>query len=259
MAKMGLGGGAAAGAAPGAGTSFFPAKGSPARYDMAKAFLSTALQSAGQSSSPWVQALAPLMGAAIGGGLEKQREDYTAQQTAGLTDDLLGTMAADPKARRYLDIIGNPDVPDHLKSIAQTMLGKTLNPPAAGGGGGGGSRKMREDVNGILRYLDTGEEVFPGVVRAPGAAPSSTGTWQAQNEATKIIQDAIESLIMRGLTPEEAREAVQGNSLYAPQWGMIDGAAPATSSGGGGGPTQPPPPSDGWVEVSPGVRIREIQ
>lgn len=271
MAKFGLGGGAGAGAPAGAGGGFFPAAGSPARYDMAKAFLGSALQSAQGSESPWVQALAPLMGAAIGGRLEKQREDFVGQQTAGLTDDLLGTMAADPKARRYLDIISNPNVPDHLRTIASTMLNRTLNPPAVGGGGGG-SRKMREDVNGVLRYLDTGEEVFPGVV--PNA--SSPGLDADYLRALRVIEDATNARVGEpeygwqegdggtgyiGMTPEEARRSVLADPYYARIVEMMGVQPPLAAPGGGvtaGGPAQPPAPSDGWVEAFPGVRIREI-
>ena len=44
---------------------------------------------------------------------------------------------------------------------------------AMGWAGGGGDRKTAKDVNGVLRYIDTGEQVFEGISKnlPPGKAP----------------------------------------------------------------------------------------
>lgn len=171
MAKMGLGPTAAPAAAmavprpmpnprlnPGAppqpqtkpaGGGLFPNMGIQKRFDMAMDLLKNGMQMAGASGNPMAAFLAPLAGAAIGGGIENKR----AKMMDAQGDELMASMlpgANQDDIQQLSDIVSNPDAPDYLKSIAKAKLDAAIKPympgyvaPGAGGGGGasGGSKR----------------------------------------------------------------------------------------------------------------------
>jgi hypothetical protein len=115
------------------------------RFDMAMDLLKNGMSMAANSGSPIAAFLAPLAGAAIGGGIENKR----AKMMDAEGDELMASMlpGVDQEELQQLsDIVANPDAPDYLKTIAKAKLDAAIKPympgaAAKGGGGGGGSRK----------------------------------------------------------------------------------------------------------------------
>jgi hypothetical protein len=263
MAKSGLMGGGQFGQNLGQMFSrgpggLLPARGSQPQYDMVQSLLQGGMGAAAQSGSPLLALLAPMVGGAIGNRTQGLYDEAQKARRQKSTQGLLELMGGDPKAAGILEILGDQDAPDHVRSIASSMMGKVLNPPRGRKPAG---RKMREDVNGLLRYLDTGEQVFEGVTRDP--SNRNTGDWRQINSATELVQNAVSDLVnYDGLSREEALETVRNDPRYAPQWAMIEigssisapsvttPVVPQTDLAKPNSPARsaPPPPPPGTVE-----------
>jgi hypothetical protein len=260
MAKSGLTGGQGMGEFFSRGPGgILPEKGSQAQYDMVRAMLQSGVGAAQNSGSPLLAMLAPMIGGAVATRTQGLYDQAQQERATASSQQLLGLLGNNPRAASILEIMNDQNAPDHVKSIAASMMGKVVNPPK---GRAAAARKMREDVNGILRYLDTGDQVFPGVTKAPG---SNAGDLRQANTATQILDGAITDLVLNdGLSREEARELVQSDPMYALQWAMIGpgatGAPQATprvpetelakpdAARADAGRLSPPPPPEGTVE-----------
>lgn len=161
----------------------FGPQGSDARYEMAMTLLKSAMSSAAGSNSPVLAFLTPILGAAMGTKLEKQRGDYLAQEQNSMAEAMLGG-PLNPQAQQAMSVLDNPDAPAYLKDIARTMLKNSTVPvgqmakPARRSSGGGAPRSPRParltyiktDPDGITRgyNADTGKrEVVPNADAAP--------------------------------------------------------------------------------------------
>ncbi|MEM8971356.1 MAG: hypothetical protein AAGD43_04735 [Pseudomonadota bacterium] len=231
---------------------FFPAPGSESHRDFIQQLAFSGMATAGQSDSPLLALLAPMVGATVTARADKVYEDGQAKKTAAARDQILGMIGGnDEQTGQLLDLIAAEDTPQTMRALASSMLNRKINPPK--GRGGSSRRRMREDVNGILRYLDTGEQVFEGVTKNSG----NVGSSQQINEATKIIDRAKDNLTNLGYTLDEADQMVRNDPLYAPQWRMIEDTQSSTRPAPAAPPVtelaQPnqrsaPPPPPGTVE-----------
>lgn len=163
-------------------------QGSERRADMAMEFLKAAMSSAGQSGSPILQLLTPLVGGVIGARTEKLREDRRAADANAMTESILGPNGLSPAAKRAAEVMNNENAPEYLRAIAKkqfdaAMAGQGAPAPARAGGGGGGSggagrpprlTYIARDPDGVVRGYNpaTGKrEVVPNA-DAPAAAPA---------------------------------------------------------------------------------------
>lgn len=128
-------------ASAGGGGGMFPGLSPQKRYDMAMEMLRSGMAAASGTSNPLLAFLAPMAGAVIGGGIQSRADKAAAADSDAMNQTLLGSMASDPRAKGYLDILNNPDAPDYAKSIAKDALAKIMAPPAAPGGSGGAARR----------------------------------------------------------------------------------------------------------------------
>lgn len=164
---------------PQAGGGMFPGLTPQKRYDMAMELLQQGMASATGSGNPLLAFLSPFAGAVIGGNLQGKADAASAASADEMNQTLLGTMAGDPRAQGYLDILNNPDAPDYARSMAGDALKKLMAPPKAAGGGGGsggGARprypgKAPGNTDALLSTMfyramdpdsDGGETVTPG-------------------------------------------------------------------------------------------------
>lgn len=109
----------------------FPGLTAQNRYDMAMAMLNQGMSAASQSDNPLLAFLSPIAGAVIGGKLQGKADAAAAEDLAGINETLLGTMASDPTAKGYIDIMSNPDAPDYAKSMAKARLETMMKPQKA--------------------------------------------------------------------------------------------------------------------------------
>jgi len=116
--------------------NLLPAQGSKERYDMVMQLVNSGLGAASQSNSPLANLLAPLAGAAIGGGATRKYNDATEARNSEMANSLLGSMAGNPQAQAYLTALNDPNTPPHLRAIAQSKLDALMTPPSRGGDGG---------------------------------------------------------------------------------------------------------------------------
>jgi hypothetical protein len=163
-----------------------------ANYDMVNALLAGGMQAAGQSQSPWVAGLAPVVSAMIGGRNESR---YDAARDAASKEQIAALMAArDGSAgstEQLLAMMLDPSASPQLRSLASPFVNNALFPKPVGGGG-----------------------VAGGGVAGGGIGPSMS---PAQiNSATNIIQDAMAGYINMGLTQDEALLELAKNPLYQP-------------------------------------------
>ena len=111
------------------GGGLFPGMGAQQRYDMAMSLLQQSMGSANASGDPLLAFLSPIAGAAIGGGIESKFGKAKAEEQDALNETLLGSMAGNPQAQGYIDILNSDTAPDYAKSIAKDQLGRLMNPP----------------------------------------------------------------------------------------------------------------------------------
>lgn len=123
------------------GGGFFGPRGSQQRYDMTMQMISQAMNSAQGTNSPVLAFLAPLASAAIGARATKLREDEKARNVSAMTESILGPNGMSPRAKSALDVMNNPDAPDYLESIAESMFKAEMKPQQASSGGGGGKQR----------------------------------------------------------------------------------------------------------------------
>lgn len=163
--------------APGGG-GMFPGLSPQKRYDMAMELLQQGMSAASGSGNPLLSFLSPFAGAVIGGNLQGKADAASAASADEMNQTLLGTMAGDPRAQGYLDILNNPDAPDYARSMAKDGLTKLMAPPKPAGraGGSGGTRarfpgRAPGNTDALLSTMfyramdpesDGGETVTPG-------------------------------------------------------------------------------------------------
>lgn len=163
-------------AQPAPGGGMFPGLTPQKRYDMAMELLQQGMASATGSGNPLLAFLSPFAGAVIGGNLQGKADAASAASAEEMNQTLLGTMAGDPRAQGYLDILNNPDAPDYARSMAGDALKTLMAPPKAAGGGSGGTRsrypgKAPRNTDALLSTMfyramdpdsDGGETITPG-------------------------------------------------------------------------------------------------
>lgn len=123
------------------GGGFFGPRGSQQRYDLTMQMISQAMNSAQGTNSPVLAFLAPLASAAIGARATKLREDEKAKNVSAMTESILGPNGMSPRAKSALEVMNNPDAPDYLESIAESMFKAEMKPQQASSGGGGGGKR----------------------------------------------------------------------------------------------------------------------
>lgn len=210
MAKaFGLGSGTAPMAAPMAATAG-PARAAmtPQRLEMIQALLSGAVQSAGQSGSPILAGLAPILGAVIGNSATKRYEEGEATRSQDMLRSVLGDRADDPQLQGILSVLNDDAAPGYLKEIARKQFEATVGSGGDSGGarrssggsrrssGGGGSARptrltyIKTDADGITRGYNpaTGKrEVVPNADAPAAATPAAA----APSMPPAGIMDAI--------------------------------------------------------------------
>lgn len=83
----------------------------------------------------------------------------------------VGGQLYDPNSGQWITPPAAPPEPEGLMTVGENSAiydpasGQWITPPASTGGPG--DREYREDQNGVLRFVDTGEPVFPNVSEAP--------------------------------------------------------------------------------------------
>lgn len=116
----------------------------PERLQMIQALLSGVVQSAADSGSPILAALAPIAGAFIGNSATKRFEDGKAAQSQASLQAVLGDRANDPQLQGILSVLNDEKAPGYLKEIARKQFDALVGGGAATGGGrasGGGGRR----------------------------------------------------------------------------------------------------------------------
>lgn len=201
-----------------------PERGSQAQMDIVGALMQSAMSGAQNSGSPLLALLAPMIGGAVTSRTQGLYDQGQKDRAATSTQKLLELMGNDPRVAGVLEIMNDQGAPDHVKSLAASLIARR------GGGGKGGA-------GGGL-----------------GFDPRQA------NIATNLLGKAIKDLTEQGYSPEEARDMVRNDPLYAPQWAAIDrasaerqpGAAPSavpvTPLATPNANTAPPPPPKGTVE-----------
>lgn len=241
MAKSGLTGGQGMGEFFSRGPGgILPEKGSQAQYDMVRAMLQSGVGAAQNSGSPLLAMLAPMIGGAVATRTQGLYDQAQQERATASSQQLLGLLGNNPRAASILEIMNDQNAPDHVKSIAASMMGKVVNPPKGRGGG-------------TSRGSSTSKPYRP-----------SAGEMRQANEATGILESAIAKLVDSGTEAAAAREMVRSDPLYALQWAMIGpgatGAPQATprvpetelakpdAARSDAGRLSPPPPPEGTVE-----------
>ena len=237
MAKMGMGNAPGPGMSPprpmpnprlNPGTPAQPAAPKPAgggmfgnmpiqkRFDMAMKLLEGGTAMAAESGNPLAAFLAPLAGAAIGGGIENKRAKLQDEQD----DELMASMlpgANQEELQSLSDIVSNPDAPDYLKAVAKAKLDAAIKPylPAAAGKGGGGKAKGKggggKGGGGKARPKLYGEYEIDGVLHGRTATgemvpytDKNGNSIPGKNSGKKPAADtAPSSVVIDGYTIEE--------------------------------------------------------
>lgn len=173
------------------GGGFFGPRGSQQRYDMTMQMISQAMNSAQGTNSPVLAFLAPLASAAIGARATKLREDEKAKSVSAMTESILGPNGMSPRAKSALEVMNNPDAPDYLESIAESMFKAEMKPQQSGGGGAKprstpASTKKRiygeYSIDGYLYGRDATGQMVPYLdasgnkVAGKGGAPTAAAT-----------------------------------------------------------------------------------
>lgn len=164
-------------------------QGSERRADMAMEFLKAAMSSAGQSGSPVLQLLTPLVGGVIGARTEKLRDDRRAADANAMTESILGPNGLSPAAKRAAEVMNNENAPEYLRAIAKkqfdaAMAGQGAPAPArAGGGGGGGAAPaggkpvkhtyVQRGADGIIRGYNPVTRQMEVIPNADAPAPGA--------------------------------------------------------------------------------------
>gem|GEM_PF-2575425 len=107
------------------GTGILPERGSQQQYDMVMQLLQSGMAGAQNSGSPLLAFLAPMLGGAIGTRTSNLRNMSAESGGDELTASLLGNNA---EARKYSEMLSDPNLPPHLKNLAQTMMTDALKP-----------------------------------------------------------------------------------------------------------------------------------
>lgn len=160
------------------GGGFFGPRGSQQRYDMTMQMISQAMNSAQGTNSPVLAFLAPLASAAIGARATKLREDEKARNVSAMTESILGPNGMSPRAKSALDVMNNPDAPDYLESIAESMFKAEMKPQQASSGGGGGKQRIfgEYEIDGYLYGRDATGQMVPYTDAAGNKVAGKGGT-----------------------------------------------------------------------------------
>jgi len=239
MAKSGLMGGQGIGEFFSRGPGgILPERGSQAQYDLVSGLLQSGMGAAQQSGSPLLALLAPMLGGAIGNRTQSLYDQAQQERSSASTDQLLSLMGGgNAQASALMGILGDQDAPDHVQSIARSMLGKSFKTS-----GGGGTKRRRSG----------------------GGRSSRPASLSQINVATDMVAGAIKDLVKSGMSSEEARSAVRNDPMYARQWAAIDGGSNQVAAASprvetpvvpqsnlaqpGLDQIAPPPPPEGTVE-----------
>jgi len=124
-----------------------PEKGSKARNDMVMKLIDASMQSAQESGSPILSALAPIVGAMAGNKSQSQFDEAEAARNQEMTQALLGNMMSNPKAIASMQVLNDPNAPAHLRSIATSQLAAIMKPKGRGGRGAGPDAYRRPPSN----------------------------------------------------------------------------------------------------------------
>lgn len=197
--------------------NLFPEKGSRARNDMIMGLLQSGLQSA-RGADPVIAGLAPIMGALIGGRADADFQKAESARNQAITENLLGHMMGNPKAVAALEVLNNPDAPDHLRSIATSQLASVMKPPKGRGRSAGqvGYRSPPSNTDALLTRL----------LYSSMDPESEGGATITPAEQSRI--DTVRTARSRGNTPSAD-----------PFTQFLDGDAPAATPAA---PTQPTMP-----------------
>lgn len=140
------------------------------RAQMVAQVLQGATSSAMQSGSPLLAAVTPILSALIGGRAQSRANQWRQEQHGPVADELLGD---NPQARRMMDILQTPGLPDPYRRIAQQRLDSLLAAAPSTrspGGGGGGQRR----ISALSAFVDpeTGQQM---IVTRDGRVVPATG------------------------------------------------------------------------------------
>lgn len=122
-----------------------PERGSQTQYDLVTSLVQAAMQTAPQSGSPLLAALAPMLGGAALSRVEGMRDLGRQREQDALSATLFGRPMSESE-RQLAEIMSNEDLPGFYRTEAERRLrGAMLGGPVGGvggrsGGGGGGSR-----------------------------------------------------------------------------------------------------------------------
>jgi len=228
---------------------FLPEKGSQGQLDMVKMLASGGMQAAQGSNSPLLALLAPMLGAGAMSRAQGSFEDRQGSEQQASINKLMSAMNTGPDGiRDLITLMSDEDTSTGLRSVANTALSRAMAPPVmAGGGSGGGRVAARQYRNATpeeaASYGAQFGQFAPNGRFYPMSGPSGgdAGVLRQRNEATGIIQDAIQSYMSQGFSQQEAQSAIAQNPLYKAQYqilGIEPSAMTAAST-----PTPAPEPS----------------
>lgn len=102
-----------------------------------------------QSGSPLLAGLAPILSAMIGARARSRAGEWQQEQHRPIADELLGD---NPQARRLAEILGQPNLPEPYRRIAQQRLDAILAPAARTQAAPG--RSGRAPVSALSAFVD---------------------------------------------------------------------------------------------------------
>lgn len=230
----------AAAAQPTARRGLFGDMSPQTRHDITMSLLGNMQGYLGANASPTAHLLAPIATALLGSRAEsglataKQQARDEAIRTLGANG--LGTMPAD-RMSALLGVAGSDMVDDPIRSLARSMITTGMRPVATGGGGGGGRARSGGGRGGSR-----------GRGGSPADPYSSISASMAGNllDASETIREGVDSLMLDGMSAEEAEAALRSQPGYGPAFSLLD------RYGGGAGPAAP------VVPVVPEVTIPSV-
>ncbi len=198
-----------------------PEKGSAAHNQLIQSLVQSGLQSAGQGS-PIVAGLAPILGAITSSKSDARFQEAEAGRNQELSQALLADLAGNPIAQSSLDVLNNPNAPDHLKSIATSRLSQILKPRGGRGGSGGvgpdAYRRPPANTDALLTRilysaLDPSSEGGAAISPAEQARIDSVRT--ARSRVSTGATDELTALLQGGAPEQTAPAAAPAQSPAA--------------------------------------------
>lgn len=247
-----------------------PERGSEMQNEIVNSLVQAALQSAPNSGSPLLAALAPMLGGAAMSRANGLREIGQQREQDGMASTVFGRPMSDSE-RQLMEIMGNEGAPGFVRSEAERQLTAALRGGGSGGGGGGGGGGRGttgapvsgpggapvEPVDEMTLLLEA-TSGGGGLLTEPQRRTMFTmlRNPDATSQSRQLAQELLErhdAAIRQGVANPEGLPAAPNVPTSAPQAPMMptppnaDPAAPWWRLGSAGSTPNVPPPPPGTV------------